>query len=424
VCNLWKNRRYLGKSSLATLPQRLSPDAVANSERQATTKKNKPPLFDREQILAYAIGKPSDCFGQPYRRFDDKFVARLPGPPFQFLDRIVRVEGAKFCELKPGGRIEAEYDVPPDAWYFRANRQPSMPYAVLLEVALQPCGFFSAFMGSALASEEDLHYRNLGGSATVVADVGPDCGTLKTMVRCTNIAASGGMILEHFEFEVRRQQGPVYKGTTYFGFFTKAALAEQAGLRGVQRYAPDTTKRVQGFSMEFPDDRPLDPEDARCTEPQGLPLPSRALRMFDSVDLFIPDGGPKGLGYIRGIKQVDPDEWFFKAHFYQDPVWPGSLGLEAFLQLLKVVARQRWGGKGHFEQVALGTGHEWVYRGQVVPTNKKVEIEACITEIDDAARRIRADGFLSRDGLVIYQMKNFAIRIAGSGSDCVLVGCK
>ena len=44
-----------------------------------------------------------------------------------------------------------------------------------------------------------------------------------------------------------------------------------------------------------------------------------------------------------GTIAVDPEFWFFKAHFYQDPVWPGSLGLESFLQLLKYAAWQRWG---------------------------------------------------------------------------------
>ncbi len=53
---------------------------------------------------------------------------------------------------------------------------------------------------------------------------------------------------------------------------------------------------------------------------------------------YDPAGGPAGLGYIQGSKKVDPEEWFFKAHFYQDPVWPGSLGVEAFIQLLKFIA--------------------------------------------------------------------------------------
>jgi len=53
--------------------------------------------------------------------------------------------------------------------------------------------------------------------------------------------------------------------------------------------------------------------------------------MIDDVECLLSDGGPHNLGFIRGITHVDPNAWFFKAHFFQDPVWPGSLGLEAFL---------------------------------------------------------------------------------------------
>ena len=50
--------------------------------------------------------------------------------------------------------------------------------------------------------------------------------------------------------------------------------------------------------------------------------------MVTDVELFASDGGPQGLGFLRGTTPVNPEAWFFKAHFYQDPVWPGSLGLE------------------------------------------------------------------------------------------------
>ncbi len=39
-------------------------------------------------------------------------------------------------------------------------------------------------------------------------------------------------------------------------------------------------------------------------------------------------------------------------------------------------------------------------------------VEAVVTELDDARRLVRADGFLTVDGRVIYQMKDFAIRMA------------
>lgn len=135
--------------------------------------------------------------------------------------------------------------------------------------------------------------------------------------------------------------------------------------------------------------------------------------MIDHIELLVADGGPDGLGFIRGSKIVDPDEWFFKAHFYQDPVCPGSLGLESLLQLLKVVAVKRWGGDADqvFETMVLGAKHCWNYRGQIIPSNDRVQVEAVITANDDEQRLLKANGFLSVDGKVIYQMKDFTLRI-------------
>jgi len=132
--------------------------------------------------------------------------------------------------------------------------------------------------------------------------------------------------------------------------------------------------------------------------------------MVDHIDLFIPDGGPARLGFIRGSKKVDPADWFFEAHFYQDPVCPGSLGLESFVQLLEVVAVERWGAPLQFGSVAPGSRHDWTYRGQIVPTNDRVVIEAVVTAVDDTTRTLTASGFLSVDGKVIYQMDGFTIR--------------
>jgi len=35
-----------------------------------------------------------------------------------------------------GGTLEAEYQIPPDAWYFSENGNRTMPYAVLLEAGM------------------------------------------------------------------------------------------------------------------------------------------------------------------------------------------------------------------------------------------------------------------------------------------------
>ena len=56
-----------------------------------------------------------------------------------------------------------EYDIPQDAWYFLSNGAKTMPFAVLLEAALQPCGWLASAVGSALRVDEDLSFRNLDG---------------------------------------------------------------------------------------------------------------------------------------------------------------------------------------------------------------------------------------------------------------------
>ena len=138
--------------------------------------------------------------------------------------------------------------------------------------------------------------------------------------------------------------------------------------------------------------------------------------MIDEVELYIPDGGTHGLGFIRGVKIVNPDEWFFAAHFYQDPVCPGSLGLESFIQLLKVIARERWGAllrdTHRFEPIAVGARHTWRYRGQIIPTHRRVEVEAIVTEIQDGEQpTIKANGLLKVDGIWIYEMIDFSLRL-------------
>jgi 3-hydroxymyristoyl/3-hydroxydecanoyl-(acyl carrier protein) dehydratase len=357
-------------------------------------------VFTRAQVLEFATGSPSAAFGDRYRPFDaGRFLARLPAPPYSFLDRVVAATAEPWT-MKAGGSAVAEYDVPPDAWYFAASRQPALPYAVLLEVALQACGWTSAYVGSALHSDVDLHYRNLGGTATQLAGVGPDAGTFRTTVNLTRVSKSAGMILQHFDFAVRFADGtPVYRGDTDFGFFTREALAQQVGLRDAAPYRPTAAEEARGERFPFP---------------AGPPFPDRMLRMVDTIDLFVPDGGPHGLGFVRGTKDVDPGEWFFAAHFHQDPVWPGSLGLEAFLQLLEVVAARRWGASAQtrWQVTAPGVEHAWVYRGQVVPGDRRVTVQAAVTRIEEGTRTLHADGHLLVDGRVIYQMKGFALRLA------------
>ena len=376
-------------------------------------------LYDHRRILAFSVGDPSEAFGEPYRIFDGKRrIARLPGPPYLFMDRIVAVEPEPWV-LKPGGWIEAEYDVPPHAWYFKADRCRHMPFCVLLEIALQPCGWLAAYLGSALRSQTDLKFRNLGGTARLHGRVGPDTGTLTMRARLTRVAEAGEMIIEDFDFQVLARGRMIYEGTTNFGFFTHGALSQQKGIRdaGQRAYRPHGKTESGGPAVALAPTPPLTPEDPTAAVHPPLTLPAKALSMIDTVDSFLPRGGPNGLGYVRGSKQVDPADWFFAAHFYQDPVCPGSLGIESLIQLVKFAALEKWPQLTHthrFEPV-IDSPHEWIYRGQVIPANVEVTVSAVITEIRDGLSPLMmADGWLQVDGLYIYEMKGFGVRLVAA----------
>lgn len=335
------------------------------------------PAYSYEQILAFSNGKPSDCFGEVYRVFDEKRkIARLPRPPFQFLDRVEWVEGP-FMKQNVGTRLLASYDLPDDAWYWTCN-QDRLPFSVLVEIALQPCGFMAAYMGSALLSEKDLKFRNLSGDAVMLQDIRRGSGPLSIEVECLKVSRTGDMIIQDYSFRVFNAKGGVYEGTTSFGFFSEEALDRQAGLR-----------QENGWSRDFEGE----------AYPRLPALPSAPLCM---VDRWMRDGDR-----VYGKKDVNPSEWFFAAHFYEDPVMPGSLGLESLMQVLAAETQAR-SPETKAWRVALGKRHQWIYRGQVRPKNSKVAL--ALTLRDERT----ADGILYCDGTPIYRLNNFEIESAPS----------
>ena len=137
-----------------------------------------------------------------------------------------------------------------------------MPFAILLEAALQPCGWLAAYVGSALTSEVNLSFRNLGGSAVQRAAVTPDIGTLTTEVTLTKVSRSGGMIIQNYDFSVPRR-GPAHLLRRHL-----FRLLQQ-GLRSPTRSASATP-------------RPMSPPPRRAPRrasggyPDRPPLPRRA----------------------------------------------------------------------------------------------------------------------------------------------------
>ena len=398
------------KTAAAAAPS-LPPAAAA--DRQQPAKR-----FNRRHMETFARGLPSAAFGAPYRPFDrDRFIARLPRPPYLFLERISRLEPEAWV-LKPDGWIEAQYDVDPQDWYFRAAGIPLMPLCVLNELALQPCGWLAAYMGSALQSQKDLHFRNLDGRADILGDVTPRKALIRMRVRLTGVSAAGGMIIETFDFDIRGPEGPLYQGATRFGFFTHAALAQQKGITTVD-------ENLRAGDADGPSTQaPKDIHGMAALSPAGAVSGARGTRnadipdllMIDRIDRYLPRGGPANLGYVKGSRAVRPADWFFKAHFFQDPVCPGSLGLESLMQLLRFLALQHRPDLSHSAGFSHRTGesHRWTYRGQITPQSRRITVEAFVTHmLEKPDPVIFADGLVWVDGLCIYHIQNLGLRVVG-----------
>ncbi len=366
--------------------------------------------FDHRSLLACALGRPSRAFGAMYTRFDGpERVARLPSPPYLFVSRVLALRGEPGV-MKAGAQVTMEYQIPSDAWYFAENGARVMPFAVLLEAALQPCGWLSSYVGSTLTVPTELGFRNLDGEAELLGELGPEDATLITEVELTEVSATAGMIIESFAVTCRTPDREIYRLRTVFGFFPLAALAAQAGL---------ATTADQREWLARPSDFFVDLSEATgiWKSPNRPRIAGDRLRMIDRVDGYWPDAGAAGLGQMRAVKTIDSDEWFFKAHFFQDPVQPGSLGLEAMVQLLQFYLLEKQLDRDivnpRFESLGLGTTHRWKYRGQVLPHHRLVHTTLEVTQVKRDKGRVMAIATASlwADGQRIYEAQGLSVRI-------------
>lgn len=370
--------------------------------------------FDHTSLLACAWGRPSEAFGSAYEPFDGtRKVARLPGPPYHFMSRIVSVDGPQ-GGMREGSGVVAEYDVPARAWYFEQSGGRTMPFAVLMEIALQPCGWLASYVGSASTSETDLLFRNLDGAGTVTGEVTPATGTVRTHAELTRVSRSGDMIIESFRVRCTADGVPLFELSTVFGYFPPSAFDHQQGL---------TVSARDRARLDEPCDRVVDLTARPARYCSGEPrLPGPMLLMLDRITGFWPDGGSMGLGRLRSEKDVVPDEWFFRAHFFQDPVQPGSLGVEAMCQLLQYHLLERGAADGvphpRFEPVLPGRETAWTYRGQITPANRLIRVDMDIVEsgTDERGPYALADASLWGDGTCIYRVRGLGMRVVSDAS--------
>ncbi len=116
-------------------------------------------------------------------------------------------------------------------------------------------------------------------------------------------------------------------------------------------------------------------------------------------------------GIIIAEKDILIDEWFFQCHFRDDPVMPGSLGLDAIWQLIGFFCAYAGSiGNGR----ALGVENV-EFEGQVRPYNiliqYKIEIQRYSELKEQGISIALGNGELLVDGETIYRVKNARVGI-------------
>jgi len=374
-----------------------------NSQSQITNHRlpvPSPPLFAEDRLCAFATGDVVEAFGPAYARYRGRRVPRLPNGDLLCVSRVLAIDGTP-GKVTPGATLVSEFDARADAWFFRDRA--ALPLSVLMETALQPCGVLSTHLGSMLPyPESDFYFRNLDGEGELLRAVDARGRTIANRVTLLSSTALPGIILQKFSFELACAGQVFYRGAAAFGYFTPDALQRQIGLDN------GAVRQPWLFSTDLADTTKQNPLKSVAS------VERKRIGQLDFLDRVscVRNGGDYGRGYVYAEIPVSPDDWFFGCHFYQDPVMPGSLGVEAMAQAMQVYAQSQGSGGG---SRALMPGRmTWKYRGQVPPEPQRLRLEAHIKDSRRTPEGVAliGDGSLWRGDVRIYEVRNLGVASA------------
>ena len=289
-------------------------------------------IWDREQILEITGGSPSKVWGKQYEALDSlKIRARMPMPPFLFVDRVTGID-AEFCKLRPSW-IETETDIKDDCIMLTSK---SMITPTLLAESSHSAILLLSYMGIDVLSGGGLGYRILNTQGAYFDDIPLRGDTVRSKLEFTDFINSGSMTLVKSKFWCYNGEKLILTFDLLGGLFTEADLAAtNSGSEEQLDPMPEFTPLPEPYD----DDSLYD-----CSQgPLFYPLPDSPepeivftnpkIQMVDRIIAFEPTGGAYGLGRIVAEKDLDESHWAFQVHFLNDPVFPGTLLSEASSQI-------------------------------------------------------------------------------------------
>ena len=387
--------------------RRLELDQIANGISRSMgiekpdNKKNLSVLFDKDWLAEFATGDIVKCLGQEFDIYQNRRSPRIPNGDLLLMSRILSIQGNR-GEFNQPSQISAESDISSNAWIFDGTVNGEIPLSILLEIALQPCGVLSAWLGTQLRYPAvDFFFRNLDGDVHFSRKVDLRGKTVRTNAILTKTIFSGSTIIQHFKFELTLAGEVFFKGTSSFGYFPEESMAFQTGLDGGKSSLP-WGKKPENIGRT----QKLLQKDFLLNQD----FPVGKLRLIDDVWICL-DGGSHMKGYAMASRWNSPTDWFYTNHFFQDPVMPGSLGIEAIVQAFKVAVHSLTKSS---KPVTLAADHnfKWKYRGQVLQNHREMQVEIHIQnqQIKNGTAIFTGNASLWADEIRIYEIQNLAVQ--------------
>jgi hypothetical protein len=275
-----------------------------------------------------------------------------------------------------------------------------------MEIALQPCGFLSAYLDTyAVAPDGRFFFRNLDGALRVAPAADLRGKTLETAARMRSSVQGSGAVIQAFDFFITCEGRTICEGESVFGYFSDENMRSQVGLDAGARVLPSCA----GQEVDLAGLR------AGGHAAPSMRLASGRMGLIDRM-IVLPSNGSAS-ACIYASRPVNPEDWFYPYHFYGDPVMPGSLGVEAVLEAMRAYALHGNLAVGlRAPRFTLAEGSapmSWRYRGQITRQHGLVELQVALHLPQRQPGRVTLSGDASVwvDGLRIYEIKNVAVAI-------------